>query len=177
MTRDELEHAIRAACEVANDSELYVFGSQAILGEHPHAPTALRQSVEVDVAPKNRAENVDLIDGALGELSRFHETHGFYVHGVPVESAALPTGWKKRTVEVRNENTRGHTGWCVEAHDLAVSKLVAFREKDRRFVETLLAKGFVERDELIGRLGTLDVAPEEKDRLARWVRMTSDELS
>lgn len=32
MTRSQLEHAIRAACEVANDTELWVFGSQAILG-------------------------------------------------------------------------------------------------------------------------------------------------
>ena len=32
MTRDQLEHAIRAACDVAHDTELIVFGSQAILG-------------------------------------------------------------------------------------------------------------------------------------------------
>lgn len=33
MTRAELEHAIRAACDIAQDDSLYVFGSQAILGE------------------------------------------------------------------------------------------------------------------------------------------------
>jgi len=32
MTRDQLEHAIRASCEVTGDTELYIFGSQAILG-------------------------------------------------------------------------------------------------------------------------------------------------
>jgi hypothetical protein len=32
MTREELEHAIRAAC-VTGDSELWVFGSQSILGQ------------------------------------------------------------------------------------------------------------------------------------------------
>jgi hypothetical protein len=31
MTRDQLEHAIRAACDVSKDTELYIFGSQAIL--------------------------------------------------------------------------------------------------------------------------------------------------
>jgi len=41
MTRAELEHAIRAACDVAGDPEIWVFGSQAILGEHPDAPTRL----------------------------------------------------------------------------------------------------------------------------------------
>lgn len=33
MTREELEHALRAACEIAGDDEVYVFGSQAILGQ------------------------------------------------------------------------------------------------------------------------------------------------
>jgi hypothetical protein len=89
MTRGELEHAIRAACDVADETELWVFGSQAILGEFPDAPGALRQSVEVDVSPKNRPENTDLIDGALGELSLFHRTHGFYVHGLSLDAATL----------------------------------------------------------------------------------------
>ena len=52
MTRDELEHAIRAACEVAGDDEVYVFGSQAILGQYPDAPDALRQSAEADMRPR-----------------------------------------------------------------------------------------------------------------------------
>ena len=37
MTRAQLEHAIRAACDVADDTDLIIFGSQAILGEHPGA--------------------------------------------------------------------------------------------------------------------------------------------
>jgi hypothetical protein len=56
MTRDQLEHAIRAACEVSEDTELWIFGSQAILGEFPDAPKSLRASIEVVVQPKNRPE-------------------------------------------------------------------------------------------------------------------------
>lgn len=72
MTRGELEHAIRAACDVAGDHEIWVFGSQAILGEHPDAPPGLLQSMEVDVAPRNPNAPADAIDAALGELSPFH---------------------------------------------------------------------------------------------------------
>jgi hypothetical protein len=79
MTRDQLEHAIRAACDVSEDTELWIFGSQAILGEFPDAPKSLRASIEVDVQPKNRLERTDHVDGSLGELSIFHQTHGFYV--------------------------------------------------------------------------------------------------
>ncbi len=66
MTREQLEHAIRAACDVSKDTELWIFGSQAILGEFPDAPESLRASIEVDVQPKNRPETVDYIDGRFG---------------------------------------------------------------------------------------------------------------
>jgi hypothetical protein len=89
--------ANRAACEVSEDSEIWIFGSQAILGEFPNAPEALRASNEVDVQPKNRPDNGYAIDGVLGELSLFHQTHGFYVHGMPIEEAAtLPPGLRHK---------------------------------------------------------------------------------
>ena len=59
MNRNQLEHAIRAACDVAGDTELFVFGSQAILGGFPDAPEILRRSIEVDVQPKNFLENTE----------------------------------------------------------------------------------------------------------------------
>lgn len=65
MRRDQLEHAIRAACDVSEDDELIVFGSQAILGQFPEAPPEVTASIEVDVQPRNRPEAVDAIDGAL----------------------------------------------------------------------------------------------------------------
>lgn len=83
MTREELEHAIRAACDLADETEVIVFGSQAILGQFPNAPDELRQSAEADIAPKHAVDKVDLIDAVLGEDSQFHRQHGFYVHGVP----------------------------------------------------------------------------------------------
>jgi hypothetical protein len=75
MTRYQLEHAIRAACYIAGDTELVIIGSQAILGTYPDPPDSLTASIEVDVQPKNRLENTDAIDGALGEMSQFHTTH------------------------------------------------------------------------------------------------------
>ncbi|MGH8244610.1 MAG: DUF6036 family nucleotidyltransferase, partial [Steroidobacteraceae bacterium] len=110
MTRQELEHAIRAACDLAQDTEVIVFGSQAILGQYPDAPDALRQSAEADIAPRHAIDKVDLIDAVLGEDSTFHRTHGFYVHGVPIETAVLPKGWERRAIKVQNANTRQSLG-------------------------------------------------------------------
>jgi hypothetical protein len=174
VTREELEHAIRAACDVAEDDEVYVFGSQAILGQYPHAPAELRQSAEADIAPVHAADKVDVIDASLGELSSFHLAHGFYVHGVALEAAVLPIGWKRRAIAVRNENTNDSTGWCVQAHDLAVSKLVAWRDKDRDFVRVLLAEELVKARTLLVRISQLpknDRAPESHREMMRaWVK-------
>lgn len=172
MNRAELEHAIRAACDVAKDDEVYVFGSQSILGEHPNPPELLRASVEVDMQPKNRPEATDYIDGTLGEDSQFHQTHGFYVHGVSIDSADLPLGWRSRTVIVCDPKwTHGKTGHCLESHDLAASKLSAYREKDLTFVATLLTEGLIDADVLAERVEALPVDAERRERLLRWVRM------
>ena len=171
MRRDQLEHAIRAACEVAHDTDLLIFGSQAILGSYPDAPETLRASIEVDVQAMNLPENTDLIDGALGELSQFHHTHGFYVHGVSIEAALLPTGWERRTVPVSDPRaTRGHTGHCLEAHDLAASKLAAGREKDRTFVVTLLKERLIDGQTLLRRVAALPLDDERRQAISRWVK-------
>ncbi len=145
MTYYQLEHAIRAACTVADDDEIWVFGSQAILASYPNPPSALTASIEVDVEPINKPKAVHSIDGALGEGSPFFATHGFYVHGVNIHGlVVLPDGWKDRTIPVQHKvGTHGNIGRCLEAHDLAASKLAAFRPKDRDFVRTLLVEEMI----------------------------------
>ena len=176
MTRQELEHAIRAACYVANETEVYVLGSQSILGTHPNAPPALRQSAEADLVPKNRPDQWHEIDVALGELSQFHTTHRFYVHGISLESAKLPSGWKERCVRVCNANTDHHVGWCLDVPDLALSKLAAFREKDRSFVRVLLRERLVDPSDLLARLPSLPVDRELRDRIGDWIEKTDADL-
>jgi len=168
MTRQQLEHAIRAACTVAEDQELIVFGSQAILGQFPEPHPELRKSIEVDVSPKNKHAAVDKIDGALGENSLFHKTHGFYVHGVPIETATLPNGWEQRTIKVRDYMDQNNIGYCIEAHDLAVSKLIAFREKDTEFVRRLIIEEMIDVYTLLKRLKSTETVKEAKDRAILW---------
>ena len=43
-----------------------------------------------------------MIDGCIGELSPFHETFGYYAHGIGPETAVLPAKWKTRLVRVTN---------------------------------------------------------------------------
>lgn len=175
MTFDELEHAIRAACKIANDNEVWVFGSQAVLGSFRDPPPSLTASIEVDVEPIYRPDHVDLIDGALGEGSMFHTTHGFYVHGVRMDGLVkLPLGWRERTVEIHHPvGTHNRIGRCLEPHDLAVSKLAAFREKDKAFVRTLLIERMIDRDVLLNRVESTDLDTELLQRLTQWIQITT----
>lgn len=63
MTREQLEHLIRAASVIADDPEIVVIGSQAILGQFPQAPAPMRVSMEADLFPLNHPERSDLIEG------------------------------------------------------------------------------------------------------------------
>lgn len=138
MKRSDLEHILRACKGVTGETEFIVVGSQAILGRFPDAPRVLRESIEADVYPKHRPELAPELVGSLGELSPFHQTHGYWVDGVSPTTATLPPGWQDRLIKLTNENTNGAIGWCLEPHDLAFSKLVARREKDLKFVTALL---------------------------------------
>lgn len=174
MTRDQLEHVVRAASQIVDDDELIIVGSQAVLGEFPDAPPALLASNEADVYPKNKPELADLIDGTIGELSPFHDTFGYYAHGVGRTTAVLPGGWEERLVSVSNANTRGATGWCLEVHDLVISKLVAGREKDLEFAREAARHRLVDEDVLRQRLAITDVSEELRTlvggRIARLYR-------
>jgi hypothetical protein len=138
MERQQLEHIIRAAAGITGADQFVIVGSQSVLGQFPNSPSELLVSVEADVFSLRDPSDSDLIDGSIGEGSPFHQTFGYYAHGVSAETTVLPAGWRERLVPVHNANTGGGTGLCLEVHDLAVSKLVAGREKDLDFVAGLL---------------------------------------
>jgi hypothetical protein len=161
VRRPDLEHIIRAAGSIADTPKLVIIGSQAILGSFPDAPPELTVSAEADTYPLDAPEKADLIDGSIGEKSPFHETFGYYAHGVGPETAILPANWQSRLVPVQNQNTRGVIGLCLSPVDLAVSKLAAGREKDLSFVTAMLQRGMVTGEEIQTVLGELTDAQRQ----------------
>jgi hypothetical protein len=177
VKREQLEHIIGAAATIAEDDDIVVIGSQAILGQFPDAPDELLISVEADIYPMSHPERADLVDGSIGELSPFHETFGYYAQGVGVETATLPDGWKDRLVPIRSKRTRGATGWCLEAHDLLIAKLFAGRDKDRRFVEAAVRHGLAAREVLKARLAATRREPELHAIVAQRIDTWCDHAS
>jgi len=170
MNRRQLEHLIRAASTIAEDDEIVIVGSQAVLGTYPEAPAELLVSNEADLYPKNRPELADVIDGSIGELSPFHQAFGYYAQGVGEQTATLPSGWQQRLVPIHTPATRGATGWCISVPDLVVSKYIAGREKDRSYVRATLAHGLVDAETILALLAMTEIDVEHRKRLERLVR-------
>lgn len=167
MQRSELEHLLRAAGEIIDERQFIVIGSQSILGKYPDAPEELLRSREADFIAKNRPERTTMLE-AIGEASRFYETHGYYVDPVDSRTAVLPRDWKSRLVNVSSPGTNGVTGLCLDPHDLFISKVAAWREKDIEFAKVMIGHGMVEKDRL---LVLASKVPNPEDDLSRAARI------
>jgi hypothetical protein len=159
MKRSSLEHLIRAAASVSGDNEIVIIGSQAIHGSLTNVPTAAQMSIEADMYPRNNLEGWNDIEGVLGELSPFHDTHQYYAQGVGPETAILPKNWQERTTLINNEATNGATGICVGMYDLVLAKYAAGREKDFLFIGELIINDHLDKQTL---LGLVDEMPEDR---------------
>ena len=174
MNRQQLYHAIRAACDIAQVDRVIVVGSQSILGSFDvdELPAVTHMSAEIDLMPDVDDPDLmdelsDRIEGVGGELSPFQALHGFALDGVDLTTSILPMGWRDRLVIVSNEFTRNpvtgqqYSGLCLDPADLCVAKLCAGRDKDRAFVMALFCAGLVRRESVQARLH--DVPAEHGD--------------
>ena len=184
MTRAQLEHVIRAACRIASTTKIYIFGSQSILGQYPdffamysgdgadfsvavRKAHDLMRSAEADILVPGSEEKTDAIEGAIGEQSAFHHTHGYYAQGIDLTTCTLPAGWDQRLVEIRVDDSQGpFFGYCLDVHDMVLSKLYAARPKDLDFARNAASLGIVDEQTLLGRLADMPIPQDRKD----WIR-------
>jgi hypothetical protein len=172
MNRQQLEHVLRAAAAIAQENSLVVIGSQAVLLPFPNAPEALLGSREVDLYPALHPERADLIDGAIGAMSSFDETFGYYADGVGPETAIMPADWMDRA---RLYYIGDVTAICPDIHDLAVSKCAAARDKDADFVRVLLKEKMIDANVLDERIRTLDPSAHAVETIRAWARRRAAE--
>jgi len=107
-----------------------------------------------------------VVEGSIGELSPFHETFGYYAQAVGPTTAVLPAGWEGRLVAVR---TTAGTGLCLDTHDLAVSKYVAGRDKDREYLHAAIRHGLLTRRLLLERIAVTSIDAVLRQRLQRTI--------
>ena len=81
------------------------------------------------------------------------------------------SGGITEAVRVDNPNTNGYAGLCLEVQDLALSKYVAGRQKDREFTRELARHGMIDKTTLLRSLAATKLDPAVaklvKGRIAR----------
>ncbi len=174
MTREELEHVIRASADVTDQYEFMIIGSQSILGPVPDPEAIFTMSAEADIYPLQHPELAEKIEGAIGEGSQFHEHFGYYAQGVGPETAILPTGWINRMHKIQNAATNGRVAYYLDVADLFMSKAAAGRDKDRDFCIALLAFDYVQSERALSLVADMPLDEEHKRRLRatirRWIK-------
>lgn len=162
MKQEELAHILRAVARITEDTDILVIGSQSILGTHSESelPPDAYGSIEADLAFFDDPDEAksDMVDGAIGEGSDFHEMFGIYGQGVSVNTA-VPAGWTERLVPYEHADAGPREAKCLDPHDLVISKLVAGRDKDLLFARVLVEARLISCATLRDRAQLLEVVP------------------
>jgi hypothetical protein len=175
VNRQQLAHLLRSACVVAHDVDVLVLGSQSILGsfDEEDLPPQATASQGADIAffDDPRRDKADEVEGAIGEMSTFHEENGVYAEGVHIEVAVLPDGWKDRLVSWDLQSSKPARPHFLDPHDLAISKLVAGRPKDYDFVLALIRSGLLDGGVIRERASMLasETDPRVGRRIEAWL--------
>lgn len=165
MKKRQLDHVLRAAGDITGDNQFVIVGSQALHGKYPDLADAIFVSAKVDLIAKNKPQTTELLN-SIGQESLFHETYGVYADPVDEKTATLPAGWQGRLVNLPEGDSNGVRGLCLEPHDLAISKYVAWREKDQVFTRELVKRKLLSKEKLLTLVSATQV-PEQTRKLLR----------
>ena len=129
-----------------------IVGSQAVHAVTEAVPEIARQSVECGLLyGGGEADGRGLVNREVGVLTAYQDETGHYADAVGLATIVLPTGWEERLVPL--EDGKGVlVAMCVEIHDVAVSKLIAGRQKDFEFIDSLLTLDLIDLDKFLTRL-------------------------
>jgi hypothetical protein len=164
--RHQLQHVILEINRRFGLTDIFIIGSAAILAVLPDPPEAeLTATRDVDVIPPHDEERLaDQISFVIGEASNFDAEYGYYAQGVTSRTPShAPRDWKSRAISVPVGEI---TGWCMDVHDLVLSKLGAGREKDLAFARSVAKLGLVQHATLIERLELVDCSSNDRERVA-----------
>jgi hypothetical protein len=164
MKKHQLDHILRAAGDITGQKQFVIVGSQALHGKDPDLADEIVMSAEADLFVSTQPDVTALLN-EIGVDSPFHLTYGFYADPVGEGTAVLPKGWEGRLVNLPAGDTGGVRGLCLEPHDLAISKYVAARDKDRIFTRELARRGLVDRQKLLALVEQTPISAEVRARI------------
>ena len=144
-----------------------IVGSQAIFAVTDFPPEIVRKSVECDyLLQKDLANLRPLLTEKLGIFSDYQQRTGFFADILGLATVVLPTDWEKRLIELKN-NKSETIAFCVEIHDVAVSKLMAGREKDFEFLQVSFQSDYLNVETFVERVKMILNSPSSEALLPR----------
>jgi hypothetical protein len=147
MRRQAIEHMLRAAGEATGQKRFVLVGSAAVTIWFDTVPSGMAMTPEADLfAPDaDDPEQISFeLDTILGQMSAFHDAHGYFVDGVSPNTARLPADWRDRAIEYANPNTNGVVAIIPAPEDIAVAKLVRCDDRDLDFIVAGVRHGLLD---------------------------------
>lgn len=175
MRKSDLIELIEQIKRIALEETPIVVGSQALHAITTFLPEIVQQSIECDfLIIGGKTENRAAINKKLGIFSDYQIENGFYADALGLATVVLPTGWHERLLPLEDGN--GDTiAYYADIHDIAVSKLIAGRDKDFVFLketferEYILVETFLERAELINNMPQRDALIPRLETLCNYL--------
>jgi hypothetical protein len=164
MRKPQFEAVLKATAEFSGIREFIVVGSQSLHAHTEKVPVEVLISKECDLWAKGKFEKLTAVEEALGQRSPYFTEHGVYVDAVEPGLVLLPSGWEQRLKPLRLGEV---TAWCLDVHDLVVSKLNAGRIKDYEFINAVLRLKLTDAVEVAKRIQTFRDPHQQAVLLAR----------
>ena len=164
MKKQQVDHVLRAAGRITGERRFIIVGSQALHGRHPDLADEILTSFEVDLIASDRIDRTEWLN-VIGVDSQFHQAYGYYADAVDTGTATLPKGWRGRLVTLPPGDTDGVRGLCLDPHDLAIAKYVAYREKDLIFTRALARRGILAKEQLLTLLEQTSLSDDLRERI------------
>ena len=172
MRKSDLFELISAINLLAPDETPIIVGSQAVYIVTDFPPEIIRQSIECDFVFTGGKTGIRTkINKKLGVFSQFQIEHGFYADALGLATVVLPTGWQERLQNLKDES--GKTiAKTAEIHDIAVSKLIAGREKDFVFLKELFLREYISIETFFERAKLTKEMPQSEVLLPRLEKLS-----
>ncbi|HEX4946230.1 MAG TPA: DUF6036 family nucleotidyltransferase [Blastocatellia bacterium] len=175
MQKPYLLDLIRRVQELTGIALPIIVGSQSLFAITDDVPPIVRQSVEADfLIGQEGHEPRQRINFELGVTSNFYDLHGYFADALGLATVVLVPGWEERLQPLADE-TGTVVARCLELHDVAVSKLMAGREKDFPFIQALLARQLISLPTLVERAALIQETASAGALLPR-LKMLYDHL-
>ena len=170
MNHAKVAHILRAIASVSGEAKLVLVGSATVLLRAKNIPAAMLNTNEIDVFSPGSADEemfADLVSGSLGRGSQFDKTFNYFGDGVTSKTAKMPSDWNDRAKVVEVPGLRDVEIVVPDLNDIALAKMMAWREKDRIWLHAGVQTKILEPRRMRERMDLLPPSETPHEEIAR----------